>query len=440
MKDVFESTVVWLLLGCGVFLSVSMKFFPITKFFTVAKLIFSSLFSKKSVTGQDGQKLTPFQAMSTTLAGTLGVGSISGIATAITIGGPGAVFWMLVSAVLGMSTKYAEIFLSIYYPASNGEVGGPMRYLKKGLNSVFLPSIFCIFCIAASFGIGSMVQSNSIAQSMSFSFSVPAYLSGIITTVLAGIVIIGSVKRIASFSEKIVPIMSILYFILTIGAILLNIDRLLPAFKMIFDSAFNFKSAAGAATGILTNSAVKYGVSRGVFSNEAGLGSSPIAHACSTQSSPVKEGLLGVFEVFLDTVVMCTLTALVLLTAPQKHPGLDASALTAACFSDTFGNFGERFVSISIVFFAFSSIIGWCFYSEQCLKYLFKKPYYPILIYRTVFLLSVLAGAVMQLANVWSLSDLFNMAMALPNIFGVILLSPIVIKHTNEFFLKQKLN
>lgn len=433
LREVFESTVAWTLLGCGIFLTVSMRFFPFTKFFTVSKLIIHSLFYK-SADKKSSKTLTPFQAMSTTLAGTLGVGSISGIAAAVTIGGPGAVFWMLISALFGMAVKYTEIYLAVHFGTFKNGVGGPMRYLEKGLKSIFLPSFFCISCIAASFGIGAMVQSNSIADSLSFSFNIPPFVSGITVTLLAGFVIIGSVKRIAAFSEKIVPFMSIFYFVLAFSAVALNIERLIPALKIILEDAFNFKSATGGALGILSSPAVKYGISRGVFSNEAGLGSSPIAHACSEQKSCVHEGLLGVFEVFIDTVIMCTVTAFVLLTAPNSHQGLDASALTAACFSDTFGYMGEKFISISIVFFAFSSITGWCFYAEQCLKYLFKKPYYPILIYRIILLLSVFSGSVMQLKKVWAAADFFNMTMALPNIFGVLLLSPIVIRSTNKFF------
>ncbi len=436
-KETFESTVAILLLASGIYLTAAMRFFPFLKFKTVTKLIFKSLFSGKKDNSSNQKKLTPFQAVSTTLAGTLGVGSISGIAAAITIGGAGSVFWMLVSAFFGMSVKYAEIYLAVHFGTYKNGVGGPMRYLQKGLRSNILPAFFCISCVVASFGIGAMVQSNSIADSMSFSFNIPTYVSGICVTVLVGFVIIGSVHRIASFSEKIVPFMSIFYFALAVSSIFLNIERLFPAVKMIILDAFNFKSAAGGVFGFLSSSAVRYGISRGVFSNEAGLGSSPIAHACSSQSSPTDEGFLGIFEVFVDTVVMCTLTALVILTSSQAYPNLDASALTAACFSDTFGSLGEKFVSIAIVFFAVTSITGWCFYSEQCLKYLFEKPYYPILIYRILLLMSVLAGSVMQLKQVWAVSDFFNMAMALPNIFGVIILSPIVIRSTNKYFKKK---
>lgn len=434
----FESVVILLLLFTGGFLTLRTRFFSIRHPVKVARALVGNLLRPPQ---QDctGRTITPFQAMSTTLAGTLGVGSISGIATAITLGGPGSIFWMWVSAFFGMTTKYAEIVLAVHFSSPSDRTGGPMIYLKKGLSSPFLACFFCVCCVAASFGIGGMVQSNAIAQALDFSFGVPGFVTGCVFTLLAAFVILGGIQRIARFSEKLVPTMSLCYFVLAIIAILRHSSQIPAVFTQIFSQAFSVRAAAGGVFGSAAFYALRYGVSRGIFSNEAGLGSSPIAHTCTAQKSPAREGVLGIFEVFIDTFVMCTLTALVILTSGIADCGLDASALVGAAFGVSFGSFGEMFVSISIVFFAFSSILGWCFYAEQCLRHLFQNAYYPILFYRMALLFSVMLGAVLKLQVVWGIADCFNMAMAIPNLIGLLGLSSLVVLETKRYFAPQSI-
>ena len=419
--------------GVGIYFTLRTRFFQIGRAKDVTKNTLGSLKRKK--VKRDKNSISPFQAMTTALAGTLGTGNIIGVATAIVAGGPGAVFWMWVSAFFGMMTKYAEVLLSIKYREKSKEgfyVGGPMYYIQNGLNKKWLAVLFSITCILASFGIGNLTQTNSISAAMQNTFSVPPIVSGIVCAIVIAIIIIGGVKRIAQMTEKIVPFMGILYVIGAIVAVAMSYKAIPEAFSLIFRYAFNLRAAAGGASGYVLARAFHYGFSRGVFSNEAGLGSAPIAHAAADTDSPVKQGMWGIFEVFADTIVMCTLTTLVILTSGLWDSGLNGIALTSAAFYRCFGDGSVYFIAISTVFFAVASIVCWSYYGERCIEYVFKGRR-AIMIYRVLFVALVIVGATTGLNLVWEISDTLNGIMAIPNIIALIALSPVVIKLTKEY-------
>ncbi len=353
-----------LLVGTGIFITIATGFFQVTKISLWFSKTFGSL-TKKRVAKEN---ITPFQAVSAALASTVGTGNIAGVATAIVAGGPGAVFWMWVSAFFGMMTKYSEVLLAVHFREKdeNGiHYGGPMYYIEKGMKVKWLAILFALFGAFASFGIGNMTQSNSIAGALQ-SFSIPPLVTGIVFAVLAGLVILGGIKRIATVTEKLVPFMAVLYFVGAVVLLILNIAKIPEAFSVIFSSAFNVKSVGGGVMGYGIAQAMRYGVARGVFSNEAGLGSAPIAHAASDSNNPAEQGLWGIFEVFVDTLVICTLTALIVLTSGLYTSGdLSGAALTANAFEAGFGRAGNVFLSVSLICFAFSTIIGWSYYGER---------------------------------------------------------------------------
>lgn len=432
---VWGPVMIVVLVGIGIYFTVKTRFLQLTKFGLMLKTTVGSAFSKKDKARAKGT-ITPFQAMTTALAGTIGTGNIAGVATAIVSGGPGAVFWMWVSSFFGMITKYAEVALAIRYreKKENGEyVGGPMYYIQKGLHMKWLAVVFAVFCVLASFGIGNMTQSNSIAEALYSSFGVEKWLSGVVACIIVGLVIIGGITRIAKVTEKFVPVMGIFYVIGAVAVLCINADAVPAAFKLIFTEAFNMQAVGGGIFGYVMMNAIRFGFSRGVFSNEAGLGSAPIAHAAATTDSPVKQGLWGIFEVFFDTIVMCTLTTLVILTSGLWTTGLDGAALTAASFGSTMGSFAQYFISISTVFFAISTIISWSYYGERCIEYLFKRPT-CILLYRMCFIFSIVVGATTNLTLVWSIADTLNGFMAIPNLIALIGLSGVVVKMTREHF------
>lgn len=423
-----------LLLGIGVYITVRTNFFQLTKWKPIWKFIICSLFEKK----KDSQKsISPFQATATALAGTMGTGNIVGIATAITAGGAGAIFWMWVSAFFGMMTKYAEIVLAVKFRTTNqhGElVGGPMYYIEKGLKQKWLAVLFAVFCTLASFGIGNMTQVNAISQTLSTSFGIQPMVVGIVCALLAGLVILGGMKRITSITTALIPVLSIGYMVGCILSLYLNRQNILPAFALILEQAFDWKSAGGGILGYMCMNAVKFGVSRGVFSNEAGLGSAPIAHAASCTENPVKQGMWGIFEVFADTIVVCTLTALVILTSgAYLNPSLDGSDLTTAAFSNTLGDFSGIFLSIAVTLFAFATLISWCYYGEKSVEYLFQSER-AIRIYRSIYIILAIVGAVIELKLVWNISDTLNGLMAIPNLIALVSLSGIVIRDTKNSF------
>lgn len=333
-----------LLVGTGVYLSVRVGFIQVGKFGYMWKNTIGTLFDGKHKDKLvDG--ITPFQAVSTALASTVGTGNITGIATAITIGGPGAVFWMWVSAFFGMVTKYSEILLALTFREKNAKgenVGGPMYYIENGLGWKWMAVLFAIFAALASFGIGNMTQSNSIAQALEQTFSIPTWISGVIVAIVVAVVILGGIKSIASVNEKVVPFMAAFYIVCAVIVLIVNFQNIPHAFALIFENAFTLPSAAGGAAGYTIVMAMRYGFARGVFSNEAGLGSAPIAHAASSTQDPVEQGLWGIFEVFLDTIVICTLTALVVLTSGLWNTsGLDGAPLSIAAFNQAIPHIGR---------------------------------------------------------------------------------------------------
>lgn len=423
-----------LLVGTGVYLTLRTNFMSLGKLGYILKSTLLKMFKKE----QKGEgEITAFQAVATALAATVGTGNIAGVATAIATGGPGAVFWMWLSAIFGMTTKYGEVVLSINYREKTPDgrfVGGPMYYIANGLKWKWLANIFAIFGALAAFGIGNMVQSNSVAASLEVSFGINKLVTGIVLAVLTAIVVIGGLKRIAQVTEKLVPIMAAFYILGGIFIILMNISHIGEAFGLIFGNAFTPAAAVGGFAGSTVKMAMTKGIARGVFSNEAGLGSAPIAHAAATTDHPVRQGLWGVFEVFMDTIVICSITALSIIMTGAWNTGETGSALTTYAFDHTIPG-GGYIVSIGVMLFAFSTILGWEYYGERCAEFLFGpnviKPY------RILWIPPVVVGAIGGLNTLWDLADTLNGLMAIPNLIGVLLLSGVVIKLTKEFFAKQ---
>ena len=437
-----------LLIAAGIFLSVKTGFLQFRRFGTVLKSTVGQLF-QKSLHEQDKGSVSPFQAVTTALAGTIGTGSIAGVATALVLGGPGAVFWMWISALLGMVTKYAEIVLALRFRETNENgalVGGPMYYIKNGLGIKWLAVVFAAFAMIACIGTGNATQSNSISGVLDMNFHVAPWVTGLVLTVVVGVVIIGGVKRIATVNEKLVPVMAIFFILASLVALVFNAREIPAAFALIFKEAFNFKSAFGGVAGYGILSAMRYGVGRGVFSNEAGLGSAPIAHAASSAREPVKQGLWGIFEVFITTIVICTMSAVVVLTsgiyseafAGGVAPAVSGAALSSAAFNEVLPYVGGIGISISTVFFALSTILGWAYYGEACVGYLCgKRARVGIALYRLVYVAFVFIGAVAEINTVWMVADCFNALMALPNLVALIGLSGLVVKLTREYFSKK---
>ncbi len=434
-----------LLISAGLFLSIKTGFFQFRRFGYVLKNTIGMLFNK-NLHHQDQGSVSPFQAVTTALAGTIGTGSIAGVATALVLGGPGAVFWMWISALLGMVTKYSEIVLALRFREKNENgayVGGPMYYIKNGLGNKWLAGLFAVFAMIACIGTGNATQSNSISGVLNMNFDIAPWITGAILTVVVGVVIIGGVKRIASVNEKLVPVMAIFFILASIFALIFNADKIPSAFALIFKEAFNFKSAFGGVAGYSILSAMRYGVGRGVFSNEAGLGSAPIAHSASSTEDPVKQGVWGVFEVFITTIIICTMSAIVVITSgiyteaynAGIAPAVSGAALSSAAFDEALPTIGGYGIAFSTVFFALSTVLGWAYYGESCVGYLFKKhAKTAITIYRIIYVIFVFVGAVAEINTVWLIADCFNALMALPNLIALIGLSGLVVKITREHF------
>ena len=426
-----------LLIGTGLFLSVKTGFLQFRKFGYMMKHTLLGVFSKNQHE-KDNAGVSPFQAVATAMAGTIGTGSIAGLATAIVSGGPGAVFWMWVSALLGMITKYSEILLSIKFREKNDEgrwVGGPMYYIKNGLKLKWLAVLFAIFAMIACLGTGNATQSNSIAVALDSTVGIEPWITGIVLTVIVAAVILGGMKRISSVNEKLVPIMAIFYVICAVIALILKIDKIPAAFALIFKEAFNFKAAAGGVAGYGIMLAMHYGFSRGVFSNEAGLGSAPIAHAASSTKSPVKQGLWGMFEVFFTTIVICTASALIILTTDIWSTGqFQGAALSIASFNAIIPGVGGIVVTLSTIFFALSTILGWAYYGEVCMEFLSRNSKKAVLVYRCIYVAFVFIGTIGSLDVIWSISETMNGLMAIPNLIGIIGLYKVVKTLTKEHF------
>ncbi|MBR4945135.1 MAG: alanine:cation symporter family protein [Peptococcaceae bacterium] len=443
------NSIVWgppmllLLIGTGILLTVRSGFLiQIRKFGTVMKHTAGSLFGPDAhKKGESG--VTPFQAVATALASTVGTGNITGVATAITVGGPGAVFWMWVSAFFGMMTKYAEVLLAVKFREKNELnewVGGPMYYIEKGLGWKWLAVIFAVFAAVASFGIGNIAQSNSIANAVHQVVGVTPLITGVITAAAVAFVILGGISRIAQVTEKLVPFMGLFYVILGVVTLAMNFENIPEAFKLIFWCAFNPEAAVGGAAGYTMMLAIRYGFARGVFSNEAGLGSAPIAHAAANTDSPVKQAFWGAFEVFFDTFIICSITGLVVVSSGVWTSDLQGTALTIAAFGNSTGAIGEWLITIATILFAFSTILGWSYYGEKAIEYLFKGTSAVgsvKLAYRMAFVVMTVFGAVGSLTLVWDIADTLNGLMAIPNLIGLVGLSGIVVKLTKEHFSKN---
>ena len=426
-----------LIILVGLQFSIRLKFFQIFKAKVWLKKTIGTVFSRTN-TKNKGNGISPFQAASTALAGAIGTGNIIGVATAITLGGPGSVFWMWVAAIFGMMTVFAENILGVKYrvQSSDGQnMGGPMYYIEKGLNQKWLAILFSVNCILASFGMGNMAQANAISAAFKKTFSISPSITGLVLAVLAGIIILGGIKRIAKVSEKIVPFMALFYILGGVIIIILHINNIPKALFNIVYQAFNLKSIFGGTLGYSMTTAIKYGISRGVFSNEAGLGSSPIVHAASHENEPTIQGMWGIFQVFIDTIDVCTITALCILTTNLSSTEKDGALLSIEAFSSSFGSFGELFVLSSIVLFSFATIISWSYYGERSVEYISSKKY--ILIYRAIYIVFILFGSVLELGLVWSLSDTFNGLMAIPNLIALIFLSNQVIKEYKAYNIKN---
>ena len=429
-----------LIVGTGVFITVLVKAIQIRRFPYAWKLI-SGKFDKED----DDGEITHFQALSAALSATIGTGNIAGVGTAIAMGGPGAVFWMWITALFGMGLKYAECLLALKYRVIHDDGstgGGPMYYLEKGLGQKWLGILFAVFASIASFGIGNMVQANSVAAPLYTQFGIPKIVTGLIIGGLVFMVIVGGIKRIGIVASKLVPFMSAFYVLGALIVIILNIEAIPEAFGIIFSSAFTPASASGGFAGAAVAQVIRFGVARGVFSNEAGLGSAPIAHGAAQTNEPVREGLVAMLGPFIDTIVICSMTALVIIiTGAYTLTGTDGSGLTGAdltakAFSLGLNTKGQYIVSFGLIFFAFSTAISWSYYGDRCVDYLFgQKMVKP---YRIIYCLLLPVGAYIELKTVWTVSDIFNALMAWPNLVGLLLLSPVVIKTTKEYFSDPK--
>lgn len=440
----------------GLMFTVRTKFFQLSHIREWLNVTFLQLFKKgnrKVLKTDDKHSISQFQSLCTALAATIGVGNISGVAIALALGGPGAIFWMWLSAFLGMMTNYAENTLGIKYRYRNEKgnwVGGAMIYIERGLGWKWLAIIFSVFCMFASFGIGNISQGNEIANGLKNSFGVPTWITALIIMFCVGLVIIGGIKRIASVTEKIVPFMAISYILGALIIIGCNITEVPAAFSAIFTNAFRFSSMGGGIAGFTIMIAMKRGISRGVFSNEAGLGSSVMVHSASDVKEPVVQGMWGIFEVFADTLVVCTMTALAILTSGvynyeeyAQYVGHDLPshlksgvALTSAAFESVFGSFGGKFISVAVMLFAFSTILGWSYYGERAVEYLFGVKSIPI--YKLIFILVIFLGCNASLSLVVDVSDTFNGFMALPNLIAITLLSGQVVAMTREYLARIK--
>ena len=432
--------------GVGLYLSIRTHFLQIRKFPYAIKTTIGRMFRKRNAS--DGA-LTPFQAVCTALAATVGTGNIAGVAGAIAIGGPGAVFWMWISALLGMCTKFAEVTLAVHFREKNANgdlVGGPMYYIKNGLGKkwIWLAYLFAAFGVLTVFGTGNATQVNTITTAINSALlnfhvisegavSTSNLIIGIVITVLVGMILLGGIKRIGQVTEKLVPFMALLYIVLALGVVLMNI-RVLPAvFVSIIRGAFQPSAVTGGVVGSMFMS-MKKGVSRGIFSNEAGLGTGSIAHACADTRKPVKQGMFGIFEVFADTIVICTLTALVILCSqvPVNYGAAAGAELTIQGFTSVYGDWVSIFTAVAMCCFAFSTILGWGLYGARCIEFLFsEKVIKPFMV---AYSLVAILGATANLGLMWSIAETFNGLMAIPNLIALFLLSGTVVKLVKEYF------
>lgn len=420
-----------LLVGTGLYLTILLKGLQ----FRVLPLAFKLIWHKDH--GHDGD-ISHFAALMTALAATVGIGNIVGVATAISLGGPGAVFWMWMTGLVGMVTKYSEAVLAVKYreKGDHGMRGGPMYYLSKGAGLPWLGWLFAVFTALATFGIGNMTQANATAKIFESTFHVPTWVTGLILMVLTALVILGGIRSIGKFTSFLVPFMIFGYVGAALIVLGINAPKIPDAFALIFQHAFAPMAATGGFAGATIASAMRYGIARGVFSNESGLGSAPIAAAAARTHDPVKQALVSMTQTFIDTLVVCTMTALIILTANSWTQGVSPGQLTSASFGETLGVTGEIIVAVATSLFAYSTLIGWNYYGEKAIEYLLGSR--VILPYRLVFIVMVIVGSCLQLETVWNISDLMNGMMALPNLIGLLLLSRVVKVETDRYFNHSK--
>ncbi len=428
-----------LLVGTGIFLTVGTAFIPLRKIGYAFKLLWKG--RKKT---EEVGDISPFNALMTALAATVGTGNIAGVATAIALGGPGAVFWMWMTALVGMATKYAEAVLAVRYrevDSRGRQQGGPMYYIKNGLGDKWkwLAFLFAAFGTVAAFGIGNTVQANSVAQAVAANFNIPTWASGGILAILTALVLIGGVQRIGTVAGKLVPFMALAYVAGAMVIIIMQFDQVPAAIGLIIGDAFTGTAATGGFAGASVMMAIRFGVARGVFSNEAGLGTAPIAHAAAKTNDPVRQGVIGMLGTFIDTIIICTMTALVIVLSagwtqidPATGQQISGAALTSLAFGQALPGIGNYIVTIGIMLFAYTTLLGWSFYGERCAEYIFGVK--SIAPYRVLWIISIPIGATAELNPLWLLADIMNALMAIPNLIALLLLSPIVFKITRKYF------
>jgi AGCS family alanine or glycine:cation symporter len=423
-----------MLVGTGIFMTFRLQLIQAVGLKHAWQLI-----SGKYEKAEDPGEISHFQALSAALSATIGTGNIAGVATAIAAGGPGAVFWMWITAVFGMSLKYSSCLLAVRYRQENPDgtiSGGPMHFITLGLGQKWLGWLFAFFAMIASFGIGNMVQSNSVANPLYDNFGVPKIATGLVMAALTALVILGGIKRIAKVAQRIVPFMCIVYVAAALIILGLHIDKIYGAFQTIFYYAFNPAAAAGGFAGTTVMMALRFGIARGVFSNESGLGSAPMAHAAARTAEPVREGLVAMLGPLIDTLIICTMTALVILVTGVWTSGQTGATLSSQAFSAALPGLGKHVVTFGLVFFAYSTIISWSYYGDRSTEFIFGPR--AVIVYRVIYTILIPLGATIQLKLIWNISDVMNALMAIPNLIGILLLSGVVSELTRDYFSRDQ--
>lgn len=423
-----------LILGTGAYLMLGLGLMPLRRIPQAFGLLFL-----RNTAGREKGDISPFQALMTSLSATIGTGNIAGVATAIALGGPGALFWMWCTALVGMATKYAEAVCAVHYrerDAQGNFSGGPMYYIKNGLGEKWrwLAGCFAFFGVFAGFGIGNTVQANSVADALQSTFALPVWLTGAVLAIAVALVVLGGIKRIASVAGVLVPVMALAYMGMGLVIIALNIGEIPALFLLVVDAAFNGAAAVGGFAGAGVVAAIRFGVARGIFSNEAGLGSAPIAHAAAKTDNPVNQGLIAMLGTFIDTILVCSITGFVILLSGAWQQGESGAALSALAFDSLIGG-GDVIVSIGLAVFAFTTMLGWAYYGERCVVYFFGVR--AVLLFRLAWVAAIPVGAMAELNFIWLLADTLNALMALPNLVALLLLSPMVFALTKQTMSKQ---
>ena len=430
-----------LILGVGLFLMLGLKLLPLLRLGDGFRLLWQGRQAAKGE--EDSGEIPPFQALMTALSATVGTGNIAGVATAVVLGGPGALFWMWCTALVGTATKFAEAVLAVKFREvdKNGNYyGGPMYYIKNGLGPrwAWLGTTFAVLGACAGFGIGNTVQSNSVADVLYANFALPTWITGVMLMVLVGLVLIGGIRRIGQVAGALVPFMAFTYLVAGLGALAINYTAIPEALSLVFTHAFSPVAATGGFAGAAVWAAIRFGVARGVFSNEAGLGSAPVAHAAAKTREPVRQGMIAMLGTFIDTLVICSITGLVIITSGTWTSGESGATLTSSAFAAAMPGVGNYIVVFSLAVFAFTTTLGWSFYGERCVVYLFGpgavKPY------RVLWILALPVGATLSLDFIWLVADTLNAMMAIPNLIALVLLSPVVFKLVREYLAREKEN